>query len=430
MSGVTAQESRERVKILVIDDQAIQLGYKQLLGLLGFEVELAQSGYRGVELAERYLPDVILLDYNMPGLNGLQVAQRLRDSQHTLHIPIIMITMSDEPEHIRAAATVGIEDFLSKSINPDDLEAAIHRVVKRRPTPPTKKMQSQPIRSIGELFQKAPLEVMPILANHPKNGWTTLLTEALKSGDNRLRGRAVIALAVWQKEDDAPYNLTDGQHIFWKHIRHSLASSTAPEAEKHWSKLAPIALALIQPPHLVTSALQACMKDSYWECRGWVLRILFENREILTLDLAVEAFADDSGEVRASAAMVLAEQGTSRHIPLLAKAMSDTEPGVREHAATALARIGGDLSTNVLATVLLKSRAGAAEAAANGLVHIATPEAIHTLIEASTVRSEPSVLRRIAHALGKLQTDPCRDALGMLACHEDETVRLAALRYL
>jgi|GEM_PF-1199204 len=421
--------SDTKVKILVIDDHAVELGYKQMLSMLGAEVEIEASGHRGVQRASRFQPDIILLDYNMPGLNGLEVAQRLRGKQQTAHIPIIMITMHDEPEYFKQAADPGIKGFMSKPIDPDLLKTLVYKVTgKTLKSDFDNKPITQPL--IGILYNREPAQIMPDLVHLAKDEWPKLLLTELRNPDIRVRGRAVIALAAWQKEDISLYNITDGQYTFWKHVRHSLASSKTMEAETRWGRLSPIAFALMHPPEKATPMLQECAKIAYWECRSWALRILHTNREMVTIDLAASAILDDSGEVRTMAAMVLAEMGTTRHIPLLAQAMSDTEPGVREHAAAALARIGGELSINVLATVLLKNRAGAAEAAANGLALMATEEAVDALIEAINQRNEPAVLQQIAHALGKIQRERGYKVLQALAQHPDETVRQAAMVYL
>lgn len=415
------------VKVLVIDDQAFDLGYKKLLTMLGYDVQIEASGYRGVERAQRFMPDVILLDYQMPGIDGIEVARRLRSGDTTAGIPIIMISMMDDPDNATSARQAGINDYVSKPIDPDELDRKIGALVPRRKSaslPTDKKVR------IGGLYKKPPEMIVLELKQHPVEAWGGVLSGLLEHANNRMRGRAVIALAAWQSDFDAPFNPTDGHLIFWKHIRHSLASSTATDAEVRWSKLTPIAAALVLPLDKYSAALTACASDSHWECRAWAMRIFISNNDMTALRLAETALYDDSGEVRTMAAQVFARMGSGRHIPVLAQGMSDTEPGVRENIAAALARIGGDLSASVLTTVLLEGRAGAAEAASNGLALMGTEAAVQALITGAETRTEPAVLQQIAHALGKLRTDRCLAMLRDLAGHPDIQVARAAQHHL
>lgn len=415
------------IKILVIDDQAFVLGYKQLLTIMGYDVQIEASGYRGVERAARFRPDVILLDYQMPGLDGVEVARRLRDDTQTAHIPIIMITMLDDPDNAANAQQAGVNAYTSKPINPEDLADKIAALVpKGRPaSQPTRK-----VTSIGALYKQPPHVIVPGLEALPLSAWSDHLAGMLHSQKPRERGRAVIALAAWQMDIDAPYNPTDGHYIFWKHIRHSLASSTTEDAEVRWARLVPVAAALILPLDKISAALVGCTRDSHWECRAWALRVFTTNNDLAALALAEAALHDDSGEVRTVAAQVFARMGAARHIPLLAHALNDTEAGVRENVAAALARIGGDLTINVLHTVLLQGRPGPAEAASNGLALLGTDAAVEALTQGAAVRQEPAVLQQIAHALGKCSTDRAYAALTALSRHPDERVQRAARHHL
>ncbi|MDX1995300.1 MAG: HEAT repeat domain-containing protein [bacterium] len=427
----------DKLRVLVIDDQAHRFPYRQILMGLDCDVRVELSGHRGYELAVRYHPNLILLDYNLPDLEGPEVVRKLRGNIHTAPIPILMVTMADDPEAMRRAKAVGADAFLLKSASLDEIEAAITRLLEparaalaKPKTESRTALRIPDMNTMGTLFQKSPSFILPALAQKGQEEWVALLAEACRSPIERLRGQAVIALAAWQHDMDAPFNPTDGQYIFWKHVRHSLASSTRKEAETHWAKLAPLALAAIQPLDKLTGALRACMDEPYWECRAWALRMLHSNREPVAVELAEQALGDDSGEVRTMAAQVLSETGVQRHIPLLTQAMTDPQPGVREHAAAALARIGGELSISALATVLLSGRSGGAEAAANGLALIGTAEAEDALMEALSKRTEPAVLQQVAHAFGKIGSERSLNALRWLVGHPEGVVKLAAQQYL
>src|SRR5437762_4318413 len=87
------RESKSLASILVIDDEAdLVTLVKFNLEREGWKVKSAADGATGFELARRDLPDLILLDLMLPGMDGLEVCRRLRSEQRTARIPIIMLT--------------------------------------------------------------------------------------------------------------------------------------------------------------------------------------------------------------------------------------------------------------------------------------------------------------------------------------------------
>ena len=117
--------------VLVIDDDAT---FRKLLNLHltrhGHEVSVAEDGIQGQRLARQLLPDVIVIDYQMPATNGHVVAQRISASSETQHIPMILVSGgagSDVPEEIYEA---GIVEVLSKlTLSEDDLTRALENAV-------------------------------------------------------------------------------------------------------------------------------------------------------------------------------------------------------------------------------------------------------------------------------------------------------------
>jgi HEAT repeat protein len=123
--------------------------------------------------------------------------------------------------------------------------------------------------------------------------------------------------------------------------------------------------------------------------------------------------------------------GTPQHVPLLTQALNDTEVGVRERAAMALAKVGGENGLMALVTTLHEGSMEAAEAVAAALAVMGEEEAIAALVEAATGRTEPPVLRQVAHALRKFEDDErSRQALRVLAGHPDAKVRDTARSFL
>jgi two-component system, response regulator len=83
-------------------------------------VEEAGTGETALErLEDRPLPDLVLLDLNLPGLGGLEVLREVRRNDQTRSLPVVVLTSSQDPDHIRAAYESGANSFVSKSDTPE-----------------------------------------------------------------------------------------------------------------------------------------------------------------------------------------------------------------------------------------------------------------------------------------------------------------------
>jgi twitching motility two-component system response regulator PilH len=117
-------------RVLIIDDSATEVA--QLRGILtqaGYETLEAQSGEEGVAVAKTELPDAILMDIVMPGLNGFQATRQLSKNDATKNIPIIVVsTKSEETDRIWAMRQ-GASEYLTKPIDENTLVAAVNAAV-------------------------------------------------------------------------------------------------------------------------------------------------------------------------------------------------------------------------------------------------------------------------------------------------------------
>jgi CheY-like chemotaxis protein len=101
--------------VLVIEDSPTQAMHVQsLLEREGVNVVLAIDGSEGVTLAQTLLPDLVLLDMQLPGMNGFQVCERLKRTRETYRIPVIMFTRHDDPEMITLGLQSGVTDYIPK----------------------------------------------------------------------------------------------------------------------------------------------------------------------------------------------------------------------------------------------------------------------------------------------------------------------------
>ena len=104
------------MRILVIEDDAfLRKAYEVSLHMQGFNVSLATDGVMGLRMAEEVHPDVILLDVLLPTLTGVEVLQRLKQHPELSSIPVIVFSISCDPEDARATLALGATAYFCKA---------------------------------------------------------------------------------------------------------------------------------------------------------------------------------------------------------------------------------------------------------------------------------------------------------------------------
>ena len=115
--------------VLVVDDQP---EYARLISLSlareGFEVRTASGGEEAIDRASEIHPDVVMLDINMPGLDGFEVMAELRERWP---VPVIMVTGNDSMEHRRSGLDRGADDYITKPFAPRELAARVRALLRR-----------------------------------------------------------------------------------------------------------------------------------------------------------------------------------------------------------------------------------------------------------------------------------------------------------
>jgi two-component system phosphate regulon response regulator PhoB len=118
--------------ILVVEDEAdLSVLMRYNLEAEGFRVLTAESGDEAAEILQETVPDLILLDWMLPGLSGIELCRRWRAREETARVPIIMITArGEEEERIRGLAT-GADDYVVKPFSLPELLARVHALLRR-----------------------------------------------------------------------------------------------------------------------------------------------------------------------------------------------------------------------------------------------------------------------------------------------------------
>ena len=121
-------------RILVVDDDPkIRTVVRRGLAYEGYRVVEAASGEEGLEKAREHLPQLVVLDVMMPGIDGLEVTRRLRASGDD--VAILMLTARDEVRDRVEGLETGADDYLVKPFNFEELLARVHALLRRRAAP-------------------------------------------------------------------------------------------------------------------------------------------------------------------------------------------------------------------------------------------------------------------------------------------------------
>jgi len=121
---VVAERSRPCVLVVEDNDDSVFM-LKSVLGRKGYRVVEAWDGKQAIEVAEAEKLGLILLDLQLPRLNGLGVIHRLRQNPNLLNVPIVIITGQDPEKYRSSAIAEGCDDFLLKPIDFDRLDALL-----------------------------------------------------------------------------------------------------------------------------------------------------------------------------------------------------------------------------------------------------------------------------------------------------------------
>ena len=120
-----------QARILVVDDEQVLLDLlRDALRFAGYDVATAANGFDAVALATKTKPDLVILDVNLPDLDGFEVCRRLRADGDD--VPVVFLTARDDPDDLRTGFTRGGDDYLTKPFSLEELNLRIEAILRRR----------------------------------------------------------------------------------------------------------------------------------------------------------------------------------------------------------------------------------------------------------------------------------------------------------
>ena len=183
--------------ILIVDDNPNNLDLiRRYLEPEGYRVSAITSGEKALLLARNLQPQLILLDIMMPGMDGYQTCEALKQGPETKEIPVIFVTAKVAPEDLRKGFSVGCADYITKPVDQDILLARVSHqlsVLKKQKLERELYEQSQRMASLGEMVAEITHEVASPLGN------VQLVVGAMKSELKRIEN--ALAGGKLQKSD-------------------------------------------------------------------------------------------------------------------------------------------------------------------------------------------------------------------------------------
>lgn len=211
----------KKFKLLLVDDEPLNiLLFSKMLESFSFELYTAENGLICVEKAREIQPDLILLDWNLPVMDGLEALEIIKKDEKTQDIPVIMITgVMSSPENLALAMSIGASDFLKKPFEKLELCARVKNILLLSSSMQAIKNQNQ-ILEDKNVFISALIESIPHPVSYNSLEGTLLLCNKALADTVEIPAKDLINQLIYnlylkneiglhvQKEADATYSGT------------------------------------------------------------------------------------------------------------------------------------------------------------------------------------------------------------------------------
>ncbi len=203
----------ETARILVVDDdEQIAAAVRRALAYEGYHVTVAHDGHSALESARTRLPDLVVLDIMLPGIDGIEVCRRLRAAGDD--VAVLMLTARTEVPHRVEGLDAGADDYLTKPFAYEELLARVRTLLRRRDT------TARDTLRYGDL--QMDVDTMEVFRDHRPVELTTLefrLLEYFLRNQRLVLSRSRILEAVWGLDTETTSNVVD---VYVRYLRRKL----------------------------------------------------------------------------------------------------------------------------------------------------------------------------------------------------------------
>ena len=139
---ISQQVAASKPMALIVDDSlSTRRSLAQFVGDMGMEVRTAKDGFEAIEILQEQTPHIMLVDMEMPRMNGLELTAHVRANESTRHIPVIMITSRNTEKHRNLATAAGVDTYLNKPFSEEEL---LHHIQENMHACAARKSSSMP----------------------------------------------------------------------------------------------------------------------------------------------------------------------------------------------------------------------------------------------------------------------------------------------
>ena len=191
-SETEAEDTRSYTALIVDDTPTILTVVQNALEKsdLGLKVVPAENGTRALELAAQTRPDVVVLDINMPDMDGFEVCRSLRSDVRTAFVPVLLLTADDSEDSMARGFGVGADDYMTKPVRREALVARVRRMLER----------TYGASAVGTPTRTPPSASIPAPEQAPSGSIETLLLEEVRRTVSEVRTEVDRALAEGRAE--------------------------------------------------------------------------------------------------------------------------------------------------------------------------------------------------------------------------------------